>query len=158
MGDWSDAYGEAIPASAEECQPEMWMPVWGWAGALPAASDARALATTSARVRAAQNVEAKAKADKTNTFDRAYAQCRTVVKHGRATRSVSDLLNGVRTDRARRVRPTIGEKLGVWQRKWQWPPRSYDTDARAASRSGGGSYGYVATKPALSDIHEFVLG
>ena len=64
LGDWSDAYGEAIPASAEECQPEMWMPVWGWAGALPAASDARALATTSARVRAAQKVEAKAKADK----------------------------------------------------------------------------------------------
>ena len=91
-------------------------------------------------------------------FDRAYAQCRTVVKHGREMRSVSDLLNGVRTDRARRVRPAIGEKLGVWQRKWQWPPRSYDTDARAASRSGGGSYGYVATKPALSDIHEFVLG
>jgi hypothetical protein len=158
LGDWSDAYGEAIPASAEECQPEMWMPVWGWAGALPAASDARALATTSARVRAAQKVEAKAKADKKKAFDRAYAQCRTVVKHGREMRSVSDLLNGVRTDRARRVRPTIGEKLGVWQRKWQWPPRSYDTDARAASRSGGGSYGYVATKPALSDIHEFVLG
>ena len=93
-----------------------------------------------------------------NAFDRAYAQCRTVVTHGREMRSVSDLLNGVRTDRARRVRPTIGEKLGVWQRRWQWPPRSYDTDARAASRSGGGSYGYVATKPALSDIHEFVLG
>ncbi len=46
LGDWSDAYGEAIPASAEECQPEMWMPVWGWACALTAASDARALATT----------------------------------------------------------------------------------------------------------------
>ncbi len=78
LGDWSDAYGEAIPASAEECQPGLWMSVSGWPGALPAASDARAFATTSARVRAPQQQAAHATSARNNTH--ATARPRTLTR------------------------------------------------------------------------------
>ena len=62
----------------------------------------------------------------------------------------------VKTDKCKRVRPTIGQKLPVWARRWKWPQQSYCKDEAGRSSSGGGSEGWVATARALEDVYDYV--
>ena len=54
------------------------------------------------------------------------------------------------------VRPTIGQKMHVWARRWNCPPQKYSTDTSCRSESGVGSEGHVATATAMNDMYDFV--
>ena len=70
--------------------------------------------------------------------------------------SISDSLKELKTNQAKRARPTFGERLSRWAKRFRWQDGSYFKMLGAASRSEGGSSGYVATASAMNDIYEIM--
>jgi hypothetical protein len=166
LGDWSDVYAEAIPASVGSNDPGDWTPVWGWKNPLVVRAALRINKTSVLKARARLAATAKAKAEaqtaavrkRKQEFDAEYADVRKCTLNRRQMGSVSDLLNQVDTAACRRVRPSVGQKLrpSVWPRKWGWCVADYGKHKACAARSGGGEEGHCATKACLSDIYDFV--
>ena len=156
LGDWTDTYAEMVPARAKDNCPEDWKPLWGWPARLPSASQVKAKKRAAATAKAKAIADAKARAEVRNTFDKHYAKCRRCMKFGKEMRSVSDLLCIVNSVKCKKVKPTIGQKMPVWQKKWKWLARSWGQDKSCTSATGGGREGYCATYEALSDVYDFV--
>lgn len=156
VGDWTDTYAEAVSAGAEDNSPENWKPLWGWPAQLPSARQMQAKARAAAAAKAKAKADAKARAKVKKTFDKHYAKCRRCVKYGKEMRSVSDLLCIVDSVKSKKVKPTIGQKMPVWQKRWRWPAHSWGQDKSCGSTTGGGRSGYCATYEALSDVYAFV--
>ena len=156
LEDWTDTYAEMVTARAKDDCPENWKPLWGWPARLPSAMQAQAKKRAAAHAKAQALADAKARAKVKKTFDKHYAKCRRCVKYGKEMRSVSDLLCFVNSARCKKVKPTIGQKMPVWQKRWKWPARSWGQDKSCSSATGGGREGYCATYEALNDIYDFV--
>ena len=155
LGDWQGMYAEVIPAEAATNAPEHWRPLCGWRGH---AASAEARARAKAKAKAKAEAEAKAKAHSKHAFSQVYKKCRKAgkVDNGQEMRSISDLLNAANTQKAKRARPSIHERLPVWSKRFKWPPGSWAQDQACGSRGGGGTPGYVATQGALNDIFDEV--
>ena len=162
LGDWKEVYAEAVSSTVEENKPERWEPLFGWKRSLPSAAQLQEDARAKAAAQAVVKAEAAALTASRRAFKVFYNQCRKCVKHGKEMRSISDLLCKMGTAKAKKVKPTIGEKLRPgktkksWPQKWQWKPKTWGTDASCGSKCGGGSGGHVATEDALFDIYCFV--
>ena len=113
-----------------------------------------AKAVAQARVLAA----AKAKAQVKKVYDSHWIKLRKTTLYGKEMRSVSALLERVKTAQSRKVRPNVAQRLGPWSRKWRRPPQSFGQDLSGAcdAKTGGGRHGYAATYEAMSDIYEWV--
>ena len=118
------------------------------------AAAARAKVVAKARALAAKNAKARAK----KAFDAHWVKLRRTRLHGKEMRSVHDLLSKMQTDQAKKAQSNIGQRLGPWSRKMQWEPQSFGQDFSGAcsSKTGGGSFGYVATYDAMKDIYDKV--
>ena len=164
LGDWTDACAKALPATATANDAGDWAPVWGWKRPLLARVAPKLDATSVLRARARLRAAAKAKvtAEKVaarkrkQEFDAEYAKVRKKTVHRRELGSVSDLLTNVNTPACRRVRPTIGQKMLMWARKWGWPETDYGKHRAFAARGGGGEDGHGATKACLNDVYNVV--
>ena len=86
-------------------------------------------------------------------FEALYADVRKCSHYRQEMGSASDLLIAMETPAAKRARPTLGEKLNGWAKKWHWPAHSWAKKPELRSRTGGGKNGIAATKDALDDIH-----
>ena len=146
LGTWSATYAEAIPASVAKHAPDAWAPLWGWTEPVAATPTRQEPSPALQRTKAKQDA----------AFERALRAVRRCTLHGKRMGSVSDLLKSTNTPLAKKVRPTIGEKMHVWSKRWRWPVNSYGKHASAAARGGGGSEGRVAADAALRDIFSLV--
>ena len=66
------------------------------------------------------------------------------------------VLDLVETPAAKRAKPTIGEKLPRWQRRFQWPGGSFTKSNHKGSKGGGGKKMYMVTRHALADIYKIM--
>ena len=123
--------------------------LWGWRGRL-ASPQSSSVASPRPSLRPSLAETATRK----RPFAEVYRAVRKSMSNQQEYGSVSDLLKDIGSDKAKRARPTIGEKMPRWGRRFQWPKRSYGKSKNAASRGGGGIDGYVATKDALNDIYQ----
>ena len=156
VGDWTDTYAEVVSAGANDSCPKNWKPLWGWPAQLPSAREVQAKRRAALAAKAKAIADAKAKAKVKKIFDKHYAKLRSCLKYGKEMRSVSDLLVHVKTAKCAKVKPNIGQKMPVWQKRWKWPARSWGQEKSCSSATGGGRQGYCATYEALSDIFDFV--
>ena len=162
LGDWKEVYAEAVSSTVEENLPDRWEPLFGWKHSLPSAAQLKQTARAKAAAQAAAKADAASLVASRRAFKPVYNKCRKCVKHGVEMRSISDLLSKMGTAKAKKVKPTIGEKLRPgktkksWPQKWQWAPMTWGTHASCGSTSGGGTCGHVATEDAMFDIYCFV--
>ena len=147
---WSAIRCEALPATSKSNALANWRPLFGWDSALSGNSSP----SPSQRSSNASTVVATARdTSRKRAFEASYAKCRKCALHGSEMRSVSDLLIEIGSPAAKRAKPTIGERMPKWAKKFQWPPWSWTKTPQVASSTGGGRKGLVATKGALQDIH-----
>ena len=147
---------ETLPADLPNEAPN-WKPLVGWRSRLTnstGASSAQAPAPKWAPTRpASQPADQIAIAARKRAFSSIYAKCRSCTLYGQEMRSVSDMVTDMDTAAAKRARPTIGERMPVWAKRFKWAPRSWARTPHMASRTGGGRKGIAASKVALEDIH-----
>ena len=75
---------------------------------------------------------------------------------GQSMGSVNQLLDLTDTPAAKKARPTLGERLPTWKKKFAWPPKAYDRSLSKGSSTGGGKLKWMATEQALQDIHSLM--
>ena len=155
---WSALRCESLPAEAKD-EPAGWTPLFGWASRLGnsgGASSAKAPAPKKAPAKpcGARAASPDVSAARKRGFAAAFAKSRACILHGQEIRSVSDLVTEMGTPAAKRAKPTIGEKMLVWAKRFSWAPRAWARTPRLASRTGGGRQGICATQAALEDIHK----
>ena len=130
--------------------PENWKPFFGWAGALAPKARARPKASAASGITSAEQARKR-------KFDALYPTLRKGTVHGKEMASVSDLLRDMArtgSEKAKKARPTIGEKMPVWARRYRWAAKTWGQSSALSSRTGGGIDGWGATRQALSDLHE----
>ena len=70
--------------------------------------------------------------------------------------SVTKFLELTNTPAAKRARPTIGEKLPTWKKRFNWPQNTYNRSNSLGSPGGGGKKQVMASKRALGDIYSVI--
>ena len=150
---WTKIHAEAIPAVHKNNAPHLWEPLWGWEESLPAPSapSARQVPSPSALQKARDKREAEIQA--------ALKSVRRCTMHRKSMGSISDLLLHINNAKAKKVRPTIGQKMAPrkWPKKFGWTSTDYGSHIALGSRTGGGSPGHGGTDRVLRDILNFVL-
>ena len=129
--------------------PENWKPLFGWRGAL--ARQGRAQPKASGVAGGFSLDDARKR-----QFDALYPKLRKGMVQGKQMASVSDLLADLAqagSAKAKKARPSIGERMPVWARRHRWLADMWGRSKALASRTGGGCEGWGATRQALSDIH-----
>ena len=96
---------------------------------------------------------AAAVAERKRAFEKMYKKLKKFEAFGKEMRPVKGLLLEMTSRAAKRARPSVGERMGPWSRRFRWPAKSYKQLDQARSPGGGGRAGYVATKGALEDIY-----
>jgi hypothetical protein len=151
---------EALPAQAK-CQPDNWQNLFGWE-ITPSPKRAASPRTPPPAAPAASNrastTDSSAERTRKRKFDEIYSSIRTHTLYNTEMGSVSDLLGEmVRRDgseKAKRAKPTIGERIPGWAKTFSWPARSWAFSPHFRSLTAGGMNGYCASKDALNDIHK----
>ena len=154
---WSSLRCDILPAESPD-EVSNWRPLFGWASKLVNNSGAPSVRASEPKQepphpRSSQSADPSGNGTRKRAFSSAYAKCRACNVYGQEMRSVSDLVTEVGTPAAKRAKPTIGEKMPVWAKKFKWAPRAWARTPRLGSRTGGGRKGICATKTALEDIH-----
>ena len=76
--------------------------------------------------------------------------------HKQEMRSVSDFLVEMNSCPAKRAKPTIGEKMPRWAKRFRWGAHDWEYTPELGSRTGGGKQGIGATEKALTDIYSLL--
>lgn len=143
---------EALPAHAQ-CKPENWQALFGWERTL-APKRAAAPRTPPPAASATQSRSSTADRSRKRKFEEIYASIRKHTLYHTEMGSVSDLLGEMKTAKAKRAKPTIGERIGGWAKVFGWAAHSWARSPHFRSRTGGGSQGLGASRAALDDIHK----
>lgn len=168
-GQWEQIFCDSLLVDLEN-QPENWKPLFGWDARLPPLQTvvlrqhSGAQESQSQPRRHSEPARSQPAASRPATvtpqerqrkraFGDLYKSVRKVELHNKEMGSISDLLLAMGTPAAKRARPTIGEKVRGWADRFRWPAHSWAKTPRLASRTGGGSSGFAATKDALDDVH-----
>ena len=144
---------EALPAAAAP-KAENWYPLFGWPMVTPAAPvpERRAVAAVPTRTRPVAVAASTNNAGRKRKIDELFAKARQHTMYDQEMASVSDFVKGIASLAARRAKPTLGEKLPRWKKRFGWPARAFAKTPHFRSHTGGGQEGWGATKQALTDI------
>ena len=75
---------------------------------------------------------------------------------GKEMVGLPDALGLINTPACKRAKPTIGEKLPRWQKRFQWPAHSFAKSEITGSKGGGGSRMWMITASALADVYKIM--
>jgi hypothetical protein len=148
-----DIVCETLPAAAEP-NAKNWIPLFGWETVTVPKASPRTRPVPAAAT--AGSADGPADRQRKRKIDELYSKLRQHTIHEQVMGSVSDFLNEMAKEgksAAKRAKPTVGEKMPRWKKRFAWPAYSYVKSPKFRSTTGGGKEGYGATKAALSDIY-----